>query len=83
MSIEQQEHYRSSTPLPSTSASSAMENEVYIDGKLPVDGQMGYQGRYSLREQEGAMTKEKNKNVCSQLFRFIRSKLKGRERRRR
>lgn len=73
MSIEQQHYRSSSTPLHSTSTSSAMENEVYIDGKLPVDEPMDFQGRYSLRENEGS-TDDKKKNVCSQLFRLIRSK---------
>ena len=71
---QEQQPYRSSSPPPySTSTSSAMENEVYIDGKLPVDDQVGYQGRYSIKENERG--KNKKSNVCSQLFRLIRSNL--------
>lgn len=72
--MEQQQPFRSSSPPPySTSTSSTMENEVYIDGKLPVDDQVGYQGRYSIKDNERG--RNKKNNVCTQLFRLIRSKI--------
>jgi len=72
MSFEQQQ-YRSSPPSPSVysvTTPNRMENEIYIDGILHVDGkpvEQGGQGRYCLKERED------KKNACVQLLRLIRS----------
>ncbi len=68
MSIEQQQ-YRSSPP-PSAydiPTPSGMENEIYIDGVLHIDGKPVEQGAYCLIE------RQHKTNACRQLLRFIRS----------
>lgn len=70
MSFEQQQKYRSSPPLStnsSTTTPSGMENEIYIDGTLHIDGKPIEQGEYCLKERQN------EKNACGQLFRLIRS----------
>jgi hypothetical protein len=66
MSFEQLQ-YRSSPPAYSVTTPSRMENEIYIDGILHVDGKPVEQGKYCLKE------REHKKNACGQLLRLIRS----------
>jgi hypothetical protein len=68
--MEQQQSRSAPPPAYSIPTPSGMENEIYIDGTLHIDGkpvEQGGQGKYCVRE------RQRNKNACGQLFRLIRS----------
>ncbi len=70
MSYDWQQYGSSSPPAYSDSTPGGMENEVYIDGTLYVDGIPVSRG-----EQQRGSKKQNQENPCSGAFGLVRSNI--------